>query len=110
MDEPFGALDPIIRAKAREDLLALQRRLGMTIVLVTHDMEEAIRLGDRVAVMDRAGCSNTTGRSDADGAARSFVERLVGTATAVALLSLITAGEAAKPARCSQRHPGRVPP
>ena len=52
MDEPFGALDPIIRAKAQADLLALQRRLGITIVLVTHDMEEAIHLGHRIAVMD----------------------------------------------------------
>ncbi|MFN3687805.1 ABC transporter ATP-binding protein [Salinarimonas sp.] len=52
MDEPFGALDPIIRAKAQEDLLAIQRRLSTTIVLVTHDMEEAIRLGDAIAVMD----------------------------------------------------------
>ena len=52
MDEPFGALDPIIRAKAQDDLAALQRRLGITIVLVTHDMAEAIRLGDRIGVMD----------------------------------------------------------
>ena len=52
MDEPFGALDPIIRAKAQSDLRAIQRRLGTTIVLVTHDMNEAIHLGDRIAVMD----------------------------------------------------------
>ncbi|ETX30696.1 ABC transporter ATP-binding protein [Roseivivax isoporae] len=52
MDEPFGALDPIIRARAQDDLRRIQRRLGSTILLVTHDMEEAIRLGDRVAVMD----------------------------------------------------------
>lgn len=52
MDEPFGALDPVIRAKAQDDLLAIQRKLGTTIVLVTHDMEEAIRLGTRIAVMD----------------------------------------------------------
>ncbi|MFI5408560.1 ABC transporter ATP-binding protein [Kaistia sp. UC242_56] len=52
MDEPFGALDPIIRAKAQEDLLAVQQRLGITVVLVTHDMEEAIHLGHRIAVMD----------------------------------------------------------
>ena len=52
MDEPFGALDPIIRAKAQSDLKAIQRRLGTTIVLVTHDMNEAIGLGDRIAVMD----------------------------------------------------------
>lgn len=52
MDEPFGALDPIIRAKAQTDLRSIQRALGSTIMLVTHDMEEAIHLGDRVAVMD----------------------------------------------------------
>ena len=52
MDEPFGALDPIIRSRAQDDLRRIQRRLGSTIMLVTHDMEEAIRLGDRVAVMD----------------------------------------------------------
>ena len=52
MDEPFGALDPIIRARAQDDLRRIQRALGSTIVLVSHDMEEAIRLGDRVAVMD----------------------------------------------------------
>jgi osmoprotectant transport system ATP-binding protein len=52
MDEPFGALDPIIRNKAQEDLLAIQKRLGTTIVLVTHDMEEAVHMGDRIAVMD----------------------------------------------------------
>ena len=52
MDEPFGALDPLIRAKAQDDLKAIQRQLSTTILLVTHDMEEAIRLGDRIAVMD----------------------------------------------------------
>ena len=49
MDEPFGALDPIIRAKAQDDLLDIQRRFGTTVVLVTHDIDEAFRLGDRVA-------------------------------------------------------------
>lgn len=52
MDEPFGALDPIIRTRAQDDLKRIQQALGSTIMLVTHDMEEAIRLGDRVAVMD----------------------------------------------------------
>jgi len=52
MDEPFGALDPIIRARAQDDLRRIQRKLGSTIMLVTHDMEEAIRLADKIAVMD----------------------------------------------------------
>lgn len=51
MDEPFGALDPVIRAKAQDDLLDIQRRFGTSIVLVTHDMDEAFHLGDRIAVM-----------------------------------------------------------
>lgn len=51
MDEPFGALDPIIRAKAQEDLLKIQRRFSTTVVLVTHDMDEAILLGHRIGVM-----------------------------------------------------------
>jgi osmoprotectant transport system ATP-binding protein len=52
MDEPFGALDPIIRARAQEDLRRIHKRLGSTIMLVTHDMDEAVRLADRIAVMD----------------------------------------------------------
>jgi len=61
MDEPFRALDPIIRAKAQDDLLDIQRRFGTTILLVTHDMDEAFRLGDRVAVMSHGRCCSTTG-------------------------------------------------
>lgn len=53
MDEPFGALDPLIRTKAQEDLRNIQRQLGTTLILVTHDMEEAVTLGDRIAVMDQ---------------------------------------------------------
>jgi osmoprotectant transport system ATP-binding protein len=52
MDEPFGALDPVIRMKAQDDLAEIQRRIGTTIVLVTHDMDEAIRLADHIGVMD----------------------------------------------------------
>ena len=51
MDEPFGALDPVIRSRAQDDLRRIQQHLGSTIMLITHDMEEAIRLGDRVAVI-----------------------------------------------------------
>lgn len=54
MDEPFGAVDPITRAELREQLKALQRRLELTIVLVTHDVTEALLLADHIAVM-RAG-------------------------------------------------------
>ncbi len=52
MDEPFGALDPLTREALQSDLLGLQRELAKTVVLVTHDLSEADRLGDRIALMD----------------------------------------------------------
>jgi osmoprotectant transport system ATP-binding protein len=55
MDEPFGAVDPIVRAKLQDELIALQSRLRKTIVLVTHDIDEAIKLGDRVAILSEGG-------------------------------------------------------
>ncbi|MDO3649074.1 ABC transporter ATP-binding protein [Nocardia mangyaensis] len=51
MDEPFGAVDPITRALLQDELLRLQRELGKTIVFVTHDFGEAVKLGDRIAVL-----------------------------------------------------------
>lgn len=51
MDEPFGALDPITRVQMQDELKSLQDALGLTIVLVTHDMTEALLLADRIAVM-----------------------------------------------------------
>ncbi len=95
MDEPFGALDPIIRAKAQSDLVALQRRLGITIVLVTHDMEEAIRLGHRIGVMDRGRLLQYA--TPAELLSRpepGFVERLMGRGERpFQLLSLQTVGD-----------------
>ena len=52
MDEPFGALDPLTRRRLQDEFISLKARLGKTVVLVTHDVEEAFRLADRVAVMD----------------------------------------------------------
>jgi glycine betaine/proline transport system ATP-binding protein len=51
MDEPFSALDPLIRRDMQDELVALQRELKMTIVFITHDLHEALKLGDRVAIM-----------------------------------------------------------
>ncbi len=53
MDEPFGALDPLTRRRLQDEFRALQRRLLTTVVLVTHDLPEALRLADEVAVFDR---------------------------------------------------------
>ena len=55
MDEPFSAVDPLVRADLQQEVRRLQRELGITIVLVTHDIDEALLLGDRVAVMRQGG-------------------------------------------------------
>ncbi len=80
MDEPYGALDPVIRAKAQEDLLAIQRRFGTTVVLVTHDMEEAIHLGDTIAVMDKGKLLQCAAPAEIIARpATPFVAELIGT-------------------------------
>ncbi len=55
MDEPFGAVDPIVRAQLQREFVRLQRELGKTVVFVTHDVDEAIILGDRIAVLGHGG-------------------------------------------------------
>jgi osmoprotectant transport system ATP-binding protein len=55
MDEPFSAVDPIVRARLQEEFLRLQAAVRKTIVLVTHDIDEAVRLGDRIAVLGESG-------------------------------------------------------
>jgi osmoprotectant transport system ATP-binding protein len=55
MDEPFGAVDPIVRVRLQDEFKRLQRELGKTVVLVTHDIDEAVRMGDRVAVFASGG-------------------------------------------------------
>jgi osmoprotectant transport system ATP-binding protein len=99
MDEPYGALDPIIRAKAQEDLLAIQKQLQTTIVLVTHDMEEAIHLGNRIAVMDKGQLLQYAPPAEIIARpATAFVGELIGPGERpFRLLSLSTVGAIAHP-------------
>ena len=55
MDEPFGAIDPITRLRLQDEFLRLQRELRKTVVFVTHDVDEAVKLGDRIAVLAEGG-------------------------------------------------------
>jgi osmoprotectant transport system ATP-binding protein len=55
MDEPFSAIDPIARARLQEEFLRLQRAVRKTVVMVTHDIDEAVRLADRIAVLRQGG-------------------------------------------------------
>jgi len=78
MDEPFGALDPITRSELREEFSGLLRRVAKTVLLVTHDLDEAFELGDRVTVMRdgravQTGTRAQLGAADADPFVRRFV-------------------------------------
>lgn len=55
MDEPFGAVDPVVRTRLQDEFRRLQRELGKTVVMVTHDIDEAVRMGDRVAIFAEGG-------------------------------------------------------
>ena len=78
MDEPFGAVDPITRRKLQDMILELQERMRKTIVFVTHDMQEALTLGHRVAVLDRGELvSQDTAAATAE-SEHPFVRELIG--------------------------------
>jgi len=80
MDEPFGAVDPIVRARLQDELLDLQRKVHKTIVLVTHDVDEALRLADRIALMNVGGVIEQLASPDElmRSPASTFVEDFVG--------------------------------
>jgi len=79
MDEPFGALDPLTRDALGEDYRALHERLGLTTVMITHDMTEAVLLADRVAVM-RGGRLLAQGTpAELAGSSDAYVGELLGT-------------------------------
>ena len=80
MDEPFSAVDPIVRGRLQEEFLRLQADVRKTIVLVTHDLDEAVRLGDRIAVLSQGGkLEQADSPADLLGRpASSFVREFVG--------------------------------
>lgn len=111
MDEAFSALDPLIRADLQRELLALQARLHKTIVFVTHDLDEALRLGDRIAILrDGRLVQVGTPAQIVSSPADDYVARFVGgvdparalTAAAVAVADGV-AGAAARPASVLDR-------
>jgi osmoprotectant transport system ATP-binding protein len=92
MDEPFGAIDPITRAHLQDEFLRILQRLKKTIVFVTHDIDEAIKMGSRIAIL-RAGRLVQVDRPVALLAAPkdAFVETFVGADRALKRLSLLAA-------------------
>ena len=90
MDEPFGAVDPIVRERLQNEFLRLQEDLAKTILFVTHDIDEAIKMGDLVAVLQVGGKLAQFGTPDAilSAPASDFVARFVGADRGLKRLSL----------------------
>lgn len=97
MDEPFGATDPITRERLQAEFRALQQELGKTVIFVTHDFDEALMLGDRIAVLaeqSRVVQYDTPTRL-VGSPAEEHVKHFVGSSAHVRMLGLLTAREAA---------------
>jgi len=110
MDEPFGALDPITRASLQDELLRLLRELAKTIVFVTHDIDEALKMGTRIAIM-RAGRLVQFDRPEAILAhpADGFVDAFVGSDRALKRLGLMGAAGYATDATLPSADAPRLP-
>jgi osmoprotectant transport system ATP-binding protein len=95
MDEPFGAIDPIVRARLQDEFLRLQSELRKTVVFVTHDVDEAIKIGDRIAILREGGrlAQYDTPERILEQPADEFVAEFVGRDRALKALALRTLGE-----------------
>ncbi|MGH3727586.1 MAG: ABC transporter ATP-binding protein [Micromonosporaceae bacterium] len=100
MDEPFGAIDPITRDRLQEEFKRLQQRIGKTIVFVTHDIQEAVKLGDRIAIFgpDSSIAQYDTPERILAHPANEFVRSFVGTGAAVRGLGLVRLRDVPLPA------------
>jgi osmoprotectant transport system ATP-binding protein len=96
MDEPFGAVDPITRTRLQDELLRLQSTVRKTIVLVTHDVDEAVKLGDRIAVFAQGGilAQHGTPTEILAAPATPFVADFVGAERGLKALQVLTVGTA----------------
>ena len=95
MDEPFGAVDPIVRERLQNEFLRLQEELAKTILFVTHDIDEAIKMGDLVAVMEQGGvlAQYAEPAEILANPASEFVARFVGADRGLKRLSLTRVGD-----------------
>ncbi len=98
MDEPFGAVDPITRGRLQNEFLRLQEQMKKTIVFVTHDIDEAIKMGDKIAVMREGDLVQYSAPDELLSTPKNeFVASLVGRNRSIKRLHLIQAGSVVKP-------------
>ena len=95
MDEPFSAVDPVVRSELHDFFLGLQREISKTIILITHDIDEAIKLGDQVAILRVGGRLAQVGTPQQvlDEPADAFVEGFVGKDRGYRSLSFLPASD-----------------
>jgi osmoprotectant transport system ATP-binding protein len=95
MDEPFGAVDPITRERLQDEFLRIQQEIKKTIVFVTHDIDEAIRMGDKIAILRQGGFLEQYGTPEnvLTQPASEFVASFVGADRVLKRLSLLRVGE-----------------
>jgi len=97
MDEPFGAVDPLTRERLQDEFLRLQSQLKKTVVMVTHDIDEAIKLGDKVCVMNAGALEQFDTPEEVLSNPKSrFVRQFVGSDRALKRLSRVRVGELMK--------------
>ncbi|CAN5559381.1 betaine/proline/choline family ABC transporter ATP-binding protein [soil metagenome] len=95
MDEPFGAVDPIVRARLQDEFLAIQRRLRKTVVFVTHDIDEAIKMADRIAILNTGGVLEQYASPEEilRAPANDFVKEFVGAERGLKRLALVSVAD-----------------
>jgi osmoprotectant transport system ATP-binding protein len=95
MDEPFGAIDPITRERLQDEFLQLQQRIRKTIVFVTHDVDEALRLGDHIAILSEGSrlAQFASPLEILTNPADDFVRSFIGEGAAIRRLSLLRIGD-----------------
>ena len=109
MDEPFGAIDPINRARLQDEFLRLQERVRKTVVFVTHDIDEAIKMGDKIAILREGGrlAQYDTPAEILTNPADEFVAEFVGADRALKRLGLATLADVELPRRNGTQPAGR---
>ena len=112
MDEPFGAIDPINRERLQNEFLRLQAEIRKTIVFVTHDIDEAIKMGDRIAILQVGGqlAQYATPSELLLHPANEFVEDFVGADRALKRLALMRVGDVPRDALGSANGGPEIPP
>lgn len=106
MDEPFSALDPLIRRQLQDKFISLSAEMNKTTLFITHDLDEAIRIGDRIAIMKdgmlvQVGTPEEIVTEPADDYVRDFVG-------GISKLELVTAGKIMEPLEAYQQHAGSI--